>query len=138
MKIYITPNFVHNLLELFNSEESQERDYLKTILHRVYAKLIPRRKIIRKAMNESFLSMIHENKKYNGANELLEILSSMISGFAVPLREEHVEFFNNIIIPLHKVPYSNTFHDQLLKCCVLYINKDPSLAVTLVKGILRY
>jgi serine/threonine-protein phosphatase 2A regulatory subunit B' len=30
-------------------------------------------------------------------------LASIISGFAVPLRDEHVIFFQNIIIPLHKV-----------------------------------
>ena len=138
LKIFITPVFVNNLLELFNSEDARERDYLKTILYRIYAKLIPRRKIIRKSMNESFLSMIHENKKFNGANDILEIFSSMISGFAVPLREEHVEFFKNIIIPLHKVHYSNTFHEQLVRCSVLYLNKDQSLAILLIKGILRY
>jgi serine/threonine-protein phosphatase 2A regulatory subunit B' len=30
-------------------------------------------------------------------------LASIISGFAVPLRDEHVIFFKNVIIPLHKV-----------------------------------
>lgn len=138
LKNFITPLFIHNLLELFNSEEPQEREFLKTVLHRTYAKLIPRRKIIRKSINESFLSMIHENRKCNGANELLEILSSMISGFAVPLREEHVNFFKSTIVPLHKVHYSSSFHEQLLRCSMLYLNKDSSLAMLLVEGILRY
>jgi serine/threonine-protein phosphatase 2A regulatory subunit B' len=89
-------------------------------------------------MNETFLSMIHENRKYNGANELLEILSSFISGFAVPLREEHVGFFKNIIIPLHKVHYSHMFHDQLQRCSGMYIGKDTSLTEALIQGILRY
>jgi len=35
-------------LELFDSEEPREREYLKNILHRLYAKLVPRRKMIRK------------------------------------------------------------------------------------------
>jgi serine/threonine-protein phosphatase 2A regulatory subunit B' len=86
-----------------NSEESVERDYLKNILHKLYAKLVPRRKMIRKAINECFFALIHENHKFNGAAELLDILASIISGFAVPLRDEHVIFFQNIIIPLHKV-----------------------------------
>jgi hypothetical protein len=42
-------------------------------------------------------------EKFNGAAELLDILASIISGFAVPLRDEHVIFFQNVIIPLHKV-----------------------------------
>ena len=59
--------------------------------------------MIRKAINECFYTLIHETHKFNGAAELLDILASIISGFAVPLREEHVIFFQNVIIPLHKV-----------------------------------
>jgi len=103
---------VQDFLELFDSEESVERDYLKNILHKLYAKvswlcnilkLVPRRKMIRKAINECFFSLIHDAHKFNGAAELLDILASIISGFAVPLRDEHVIFFKNVIIPLHKV-----------------------------------
>ncbi|MBQ3627310.1 MAG: hypothetical protein II948_11275, partial [Synergistaceae bacterium] len=32
---------------------------------------------------------------FNGASELLDIMASIISGFAIPLREEHVIFFKN-------------------------------------------
>ena len=94
---------MQEFLDLLHTEESVERDYLKNILHKLYAKLVPRRKMIRKAMNECFYTLIHESHKFNGAAELLDILASIISGFAVPLREEHIMFFNNVIIPLHKV-----------------------------------
>ena len=59
--------------------------------------------MIRKAINDCFLTLVHETYKFNGVAELLDILASIISGFAVPLREEHVIFFKNVIIPLHKV-----------------------------------
>ena len=111
LKVYVTPQFVQEFLELFDSEESVERDYLKNILHKLYAKLVPRRKMIRKAINESFFSLIHETHKFNGAAELLDILASIISGFAVPLRDEHVTFFKNVIIPLHKVQTCSTFYE---------------------------
>lgn len=88
---------------MFDSEESVERDYLKNILHKLYAKLVPRRKMVRKAINECFYTLIHETHKFNGTAELLDIQASIISGFAVPLREEHIVFFKNVIIPLHKV-----------------------------------
>jgi serine/threonine-protein phosphatase 2A regulatory subunit B' len=39
IKIYVTPQFVQEFLELFDSEESVERDYLKNILHKLYAKV---------------------------------------------------------------------------------------------------
>lgn len=138
LKMLVNISFIHNLIELLNSEESREREYVKTILHRLYAKILPRRKIIRKAMYEIFLAMIHEDKKFNGANELLEILSSLISGFAVPLREEHVSFFKTIIIPLHKVHNSQMFHEKLQRCAVLFIGKDLNLIPDLLKGLIRY
>ncbi len=39
-KRYIDQQFVLKLLELFDSEDPRERDYLKTILHRIYGKSI--------------------------------------------------------------------------------------------------
>lgn len=138
LKVYITPQFVQEFLELFDSEESFERDYLKNILHKLYAKLVPRRKMIRKAINEAFYELIHEAHKFNGAAELLDILASIISGFAVPLREEHVTFFKNVIIPLHKVQTCGQFYEQLLRCSMLFLTKDRSLAIALLDGLLRY
>jgi serine/threonine-protein phosphatase 2A regulatory subunit B' len=138
LKGYVTPEFVSQFLELFDSEEAVERDYLKNILHKLYAKLVPRRKMIRKAINETFYQLIHEGHKFNGASELLDILASIISGFAVPLREEHVIFFNNIIIPLHKVQTCSEFFEQLLRCSMLFLTKDKTLAITLLKGLLKY
>ena len=125
-------------MSLFDSEEAVERDYLKNILHKLYAKLVPRRKMIRKAINETFYQLIHEGHKFNGASELLDILASIISGFAVPLREEHVVFFNNVIIPLHKVQTWSEFFEQLLRCSMLFLTKDKSLAIPLLRGLLKY
>ena len=88
--------------------------------------------MIRKAITDTFYTLIHENYKFNGAAELLDILASIISGFAVPLREEHVVFFKTVIIPLHKVQTCNLYHEQLLRCSMLFLSKDPSLAILLV------
>lgn len=96
---------------IFDSEEPREREYLKNILHRLYAKLVPRRKMIRKAMTDCFYTLIQESYKFNGTAELLDILASVISGFAVPLREEHVFFFKTVIVPLHKVQTCFLYHD---------------------------
>eukprot|EP00344_Euplotes_crassus_P002205 CAMPEP_0197009938 /NCGR_PEP_ID=MMETSP1380-20130617/52085_1 /TAXON_ID=5936 /ORGANISM="Euplotes crassus, Strain CT5" /LENGTH=449 /DNA_ID=CAMNT_0042431515 /DNA_START=102 /DNA_END=1448 /DNA_ORIENTATION=- len=138
LKVYVTPQFVQGFLQLFDTEEGVERDYLKNILHKLYAKLVPRRKMIRKAINECFFTLIHETHKFNGAAELLDILASIISGFAVPLREEHVVFFKNVIIPLHKVQTCAEFFEQLLRCSMLFLTKDRNLAIPLLEGLLKY
>eukprot|EP00742_Colponemidia_sp_Colp-10_P000521 GILJ01000567.1.p1 GENE.GILJ01000567.1~~GILJ01000567.1.p1 ORF type:complete len:452 (+),score=85.49 GILJ01000567.1:173-1528(+) len=138
LKTFVTSQFIHDLLELFDSEDVRERDYLKNILHRIYAKLVPRRKLIRKAINDCLYKFIHETERFNGVPELLDILASIISGFAVPLRDEHKEFFVHIIVPLHKVKTSPSYHEQLNRCASLFLNKDPSLAPLLLEGMLKY
>lgn len=94
--------------------------------------------MIRKAINESFFLLIHQSHKFNGAAELLDILASIISGFAVPLRDEHVIFFQTVIIPLHKVQTCSQFYEQLLRCSMLFLTKDRTLALPLLEGLLRY
>lgn len=47
LKHLVKTQFIESLLELFNSELHEERDILKTILHKLYCKLVPRRKMIR-------------------------------------------------------------------------------------------
>jgi len=49
------------------------------------------------------LKVTYEHETHNGLTELLEILSSIVSGFTVPLKAEHQEFFLRVMIPLHKV-----------------------------------
>lgn len=88
-KKYIDQHFVLKLLELFDSEDPRERDYLKTILHRVYGKFMVHRPFVRKAINNVFYRFIFETEHHNGIAELLEILGSIINGFALPLKEEH-------------------------------------------------
>lgn len=40
IKSYITPTFIQRFLELFDSQMSTEREYLKNILHKLYAKIV--------------------------------------------------------------------------------------------------
>jgi len=92
LKKYINGSFVLRVLELFDSEDHRERDYLKTILHRIYAKFMSLRAFIRKAINNVFYVFIYDTEKHNGIAELLEILGSIINGFALPLKQVRFPF----------------------------------------------
>jgi len=46
--------FLMQLLDLFDSEDPRERDFLKTILHRIYGKFLGLRAYIRKQINNTF------------------------------------------------------------------------------------
>lgn len=42
------------LLDLFDSEDPRERDFLKTILHRIYGKFLGLRAYVRRQINNIF------------------------------------------------------------------------------------
>ncbi|XP_010551034.1 PREDICTED: serine/threonine protein phosphatase 2A 59 kDa regulatory subunit B' zeta isoform-like [Tarenaya hassleriana] len=137
-KRYIDHSFVLRLLDLFDSEDQREREYLKTILHRIYGKFMVHRPFIRKAINNIFYRFIFETEKHNGIAELLEILGSIINGFALPLKEEHKLFLVRALIPLHKPKCASVYHQQLSYCIVQFVEKDFKLADTVIRGLLKY
>jgi serine/threonine-protein phosphatase 2A regulatory subunit B' len=157
--------FIVNLLEIFKSEDPREREYLKTILHRIYGKYMSLRSTIRRLLNNVFYQVIYTASdrpreqqsedgkeesnvnsvpattfRHNGISELLEILGSIINGFALPLKEEHKQFLRNILIPLHKIPINKlqVFHEQLSYCITQFIDKDNTLSLVIIGGILKF
>ncbi|KAL8474262.1 hypothetical protein ACS0TY_030214 [Phlomoides rotata] len=137
-KRYIDHSFVLRLLDLFDSEDQREREYLKTILHRIYGKFMVHRPFIRKSINNIFYNFIFETEKHNGIAELLEILGSIINGFALPLKEEHKLFLLRALIPLHKPKCMSLYHQQLSYCITQFVEKDFKLADTVIRGLLKY
>ncbi|XP_068652915.1 serine/threonine protein phosphatase 2A 57 kDa regulatory subunit B' beta isoform-like [Aristolochia californica] len=137
-KRYIDHSFVLKLLDLFDSEDPREREYLKTILHRIYGKFMVHRPFIRKAMNNIFYRFIFETERHSGVGELLEILGSIINGFALPMKEEHKLFLVRALLPLHKPKALALYHQQLSYCIVQFVEKDYKLADTVIKGLLKY
>ncbi|CDS07977.1 hypothetical protein LRAMOSA01926 [Lichtheimia ramosa] len=137
-KRYIDQKFILQLLELFDSEDPRERDFLKTILHRIYGKFLGLRAFIRRSISNIFFQYIYETEKFNGIAELLEIMGSIINGFALPLKDEHKTFLFRVLIPLHKPSMLSLYHPQLAYCVVQFLEKDPALTTEIVIGLLRY
>uniref|UniRef100_A0A7N8XJ42 Serine/threonine protein phosphatase 2A regulatory subunit n=1 Tax=Mastacembelus armatus TaxID=205130 RepID=A0A7N8XJ42_9TELE len=119
-KKYIDQKFVMQLLELFDSEDPRERDFLKTTLHRIYGKFLGLRAYIRKQINNIFYRSVHLN--YDAL---------IINGFALPLKEEHKIFLLKVLLPLHKVKSLSVYHPQvsLILC---------SLSQQVVMALLKY
>jgi len=137
-KQYVNHRFILRFLNLFDSEDPRERDYLKTILHRVYGKFMVHRPFIRKSINHVFYRFVYETERHNGIAELLEILGSIINGFALPLKEEHKLFLQRALIPLHKPKSLPMYHQQLAYCVTQFVEKDCTLACVVIRGLLRY
>jgi len=137
-KRFVDQNFVLKLLELFDSEDPRERDYLKTILHRTYGKFMALRSFIRRSIQHTFFKVIYESETHNGIGELLEILGSIINGFALPLKQEHSEFLVKALIPLHKVKSLASFYQQLSYCLAQYAEKDPRLCYDIISSLVQF
>jgi serine/threonine-protein phosphatase 2A regulatory subunit B' len=122
-------------LDLFDSEDPRERDFLKTTLHRIYGKFLNLRAYIRRSINNVFFKFIYEDERHNGIAELLEILGSIINGFALPLKDEHKMFLIRVLMPLHKAKSLILYHPQLAYCVVQFLEKDPSLTEEVISSI---
>uniref|UniRef100_A0A2K6EH92 Serine/threonine-protein phosphatase 2A 56 kDa regulatory subunit n=2 Tax=Lemuriformes TaxID=376915 RepID=A0A2K6EH92_PROCO len=116
-KKYIDQKFVLQLLELFDSEDPRERDYLKTVLHRIYGKFLGLRAFIRKQINNIFLSIIN--------------------GFALPLKAEHKQFLVKVLIPLHTVRSLSLFHAQVIRGLMKFWPKTCSQKEVMFLGELE-
>ena len=105
----------------------ENETFLKTTLHRIYGKFLNLRSYIRRSINNVFFQFIYETERFNGIAELLEILGSIINGFALPLKEEHKLFLTRVLIPMHKVKGLSMYHPQLAYCIVQFLEKDAAL-----------
>ena len=74
---------------------------------------------------------VYETERHNGIGELLEILGSIINGFAKPLKHEHVFFLTKALLPLHKPRSVKLYHQQLSYCVVQYVEKVCTSGISL-------
>jgi serine/threonine-protein phosphatase 2A regulatory subunit B' len=135
---FVDHRFILKLLELFDCEDPRERDYLKAIVHRIYGKFMVYRHFIRRAINNIFYTFVFETDQHNGIAELLEILGSIINGFALPLKEEHKQFLKRALLPLHKPKNMIHYQQQLAYCVSQFVEKDAMLAEPILRALLRY
>lgn len=138
MRRYVNLEFIDKLLSAFDTEDPREREYLKTILHRIYGRFMTFRLAIRKSINHIFYEFTYEDDKHAGIGELLEILGSIINGFALPLKDEHKSFLRKYLLPLYKPRGMLNYHPQLCYCIVQFVEKDPALAAVIINNLLRW
>ncbi|KAI4350250.1 hypothetical protein L6164_004722 [Bauhinia variegata] len=138
LKEYIDHIFLLKLLALFQSEDPRERESLKNVCHKIYAKFISERSFMRKSMKDVLLNYVFGTENHPGIAELLEIWGTIINGFTVPLKEEHKLFLMRVLIPLHKTMGMQMYHKQLAYCISQFVQKEPMLGGVIVRRILRY
>uniref|UniRef100_M4C3Z7 PH domain-containing protein n=1 Tax=Hyaloperonospora arabidopsidis (strain Emoy2) TaxID=559515 RepID=M4C3Z7_HYAAE len=137
-KEFFPLRFIAQLVNLFKTPSFKERQVLKGVLHRLYYKLTQRRSAIRKEIANTFYEYIYETSNHYGVAELLEILGSIVNGFACPIKQEHVVLLEKALIPLHSTPAFISYHQQLAYCMIQYVSKDHTLFTSIVRGLIKF
>ena len=75
------------LLDLFDSEDPRERDFLKTILHRVYGKFLGLRAYIRKHISHIFF----------------RCASALLTSSSRPPPQSHQSPISSLLLALHSL-----------------------------------
>ncbi|KAJ0394219.1 hypothetical protein P43SY_001034 [Pythium insidiosum] len=87
-KEYFSKKFMIKLLSLFDSEDPRERDYLKTILHRIYGKSMALRSFIRRSINDMFYTFVTvQTLTYNVLKLFMEMDSQLFDQCSAQLEE---------------------------------------------------
>lgn len=136
-KPYFKPQFAMHVLELFDSEDPRERDYLKMAAHRLYGRFLHLRTCMRERMAFMLIDYV-DNPTLSGVAEIMEILGSIVNGFSVPLKQTHIDYLRQVLLPLMKPASFVVYHSQLLYCYLHFIIKDSSLARVILRYMTRH
>lgn len=139
LELLIDEVFVEKTIDLIESEDSDERDYVTKILCKFYQYLPSRRKIIDRIITNKLMEIVSNGHKiYINVENLLEILLLKLD--VVHSRDQQqssMETTKSLLISLHRLPYVYYYHIQLFSCTIKFIRKNPDHLVDLTTKILR-
>ena len=164
IKGYITQDFIAEYLELFESSIEEERLVLKSLVHKLYSRFLSARTIVRNGIY-SYLDEIIANYQWDyagyndnddhkklsktvfindndfnsivGITDILDFLSCIISGYTVPLKEEHINMLKTTLFQLHKHPQLRIFYPKLLVCIKYYLLKSNDLILPVLENLIN-
>lgn len=98
------------------------------LLHAFYKVFRSERTEARQNMSSFLKHFITSDTPFLGVSELLTTMVSIIAGYKTPLHSEHIEFFKDALLPLHKSPHLQLFHTSMVTAVNTMLDKDPRLA----------
>jgi Protein phosphatase 2A regulatory B subunit (B56 family) len=132
--------FIAALLDRFNSAHEVERRAAMIVVHALYERF-PRRQrmLVREHVSYALWAYTYEEGAHvGGIVELLEVFGSIISGYSVPLKDEHRQFLRRVLAPLINCPSLPSYAAQLSFCFAQFMLKAPEVAELIVMAMLRH
>ncbi|ESN99913.1 hypothetical protein HELRODRAFT_83594 [Helobdella robusta] len=134
-KKYIDQSFVLQLLDLFDSEDPRERDFLKTLLHRIYGKFLGLRAYIRKEINNIFYRYYVAKQSISQSIRRLSTIIMLLQASIVIII---IIILLLLLLLLFKVKSLSVYHPQLAYCMVQFLEKEGTLTEPVVMGLLKF
>ena len=121
-----------SIIDIFHSPDAREREKLIKLFHAMYKACGKQRNLLRKEI-KTFLQVYMLNPyPIIGVNEVLNVAIPIISGYHVPLHQEHITFYKTTFLPLHRSDLALKFHCPLATALTIFCNKEPSLVFTFI------
>lgn len=126
----------------------EEWPLLRSLLLWAYAGYSGRRAQLRGLVGRLLRNASSFMHKSSPVQPLLGMLVAVIRGFGSPLSQVHRSLLLDILLPLHKTnewlqwdrqtPMLAMYHKELVRCMMLFLEKDPSLSVRCVEALCSY
>ncbi|MEN2497052.1 MAG: Serine/threonine-protein phosphatase 2A 56 kDa regulatory subunit beta isoform [Marteilia pararefringens] len=137
-KRIINIQFVYKILNSFYCEDIRIRDMLKNLLHKIYTKFLNMRGKIRNRIKIMFQEIVATKALCRGLDQILDILSSIITGFVKPLKEEHKLLLKDGLVLLLKMPNLSQFDQKLSFALMYFCEKDSDCLDIVLDSMLKY
>jgi len=148
MQQHLRGAFLSQLVSLFKSLDDREPQYVKIILHAIYGRFMNLRRDTRALLSAHCFEYIYalapelvdsnSSLQWQGVPEILAILCSIIQGLNVPVKADYHLLLRNVLVPLHKAPHVDAFHEELMQCVTQFVVKDPSSVCVVLGGLLKF
>ncbi|KAJ5074435.1 serine/threonine protein phosphatase 2a regulatory subunit [Anaeramoeba ignava] len=126
------------LFSFFKTEDQEERDLIKMIIHQIYSKYVSYRIFLRQLIRNFYLNSIQNEEDFQGISEMLEITKSIISGLKVPIKKEYNQDLYKIILPLFKNPNMISYSNSLKLCVSEFIQKDLNFSQSILQFLIKF
>jgi len=117
------------VFHMFKSPDIREREKLTQLFHVFYRAFNKQRNILRNGVGFFLSSFLNASDPYVGISELLTALIPVVSGYKTPLHQEHLDFYVDCFLPLHRSTFLELFHPSLVAATTTYLTKAPSLVI---------
>lgn len=79
-----------------------------------------------------------KQERCHGIAEYIEILVSVIDGFNSPIKTEHLQIYEQCLLPMHRHHNLKQFRQQLIKAMSKFIIKDESLTDQAILACIKF